>query len=177
MTKKQYSTPKASVGAVKKSIAAITSWWLLRNAAHRFAGSGLRGALSIQRRTVRSDTSKPSIVNSPCIRGAPHVGFSATIRKMSSRSSLLTGFLPALTRCREIHFQYNLKPSRCHRTTVEGSTIRSTLRHAGQRPRNAIQKSLSVSLGRDRGRFLANAASCCRKARFSSKRSRRERKT
>jgi len=33
MTKKQYRTPKVSVGTVKKSIAAIASRWLLRNAA------------------------------------------------------------------------------------------------------------------------------------------------
>lgn len=30
-----------------------------------FAGSGLLGALRIQRKTVRSETSKPSMVNSP----------------------------------------------------------------------------------------------------------------
>ena len=55
MTKKHYSIPKVIVGAVKKSIAAITSRWLLKNAAHRLEGSGFRGALRIQRRTVRSE--------------------------------------------------------------------------------------------------------------------------
>jgi len=54
-----------SVGTVKKSIAAIASRWLLRNAAHRFAGSGFRGAFRIQRNTVRSEMSKPRIFNSP----------------------------------------------------------------------------------------------------------------
>jgi hypothetical protein len=34
---------------------------MLRKAAHRLAGSGLLGALRIQRNTVRSETSKPSI--------------------------------------------------------------------------------------------------------------------
>src|ERR1017187_4209654 len=63
MTKKQHSTPKVNVGTVKKSIAAIASRWLHRNAAHRLAGSGLLGAFRIQRRTVRSETSKPSIFN------------------------------------------------------------------------------------------------------------------
>ena len=56
---------KVSVGTMKKSIAAIASRWLLRNAAHRFAGSGLRGAFHIQRSTVRSETSRPSIFSSP----------------------------------------------------------------------------------------------------------------
>ena len=94
MTKKQYSTPKVIVGTVKKSIAAIASRWLLKKAAHRLAGSGLRGALCIHRRTVLSEMSNPSIFISPWIRGAPQVGLSATIRKISSRSGFDVGFLP-----------------------------------------------------------------------------------
>jgi hypothetical protein len=38
----------------------ITQKWT-----HHFAGSGLLYAFSIQRETVRSVTSKPSIINSP----------------------------------------------------------------------------------------------------------------
>jgi hypothetical protein len=87
--------PNVSVGTVKESIAAIASRRLLRKAAHRFAGSGLRGALRIQRSTVLSEISKPGIFNLPWIRGAPQVEFSATMRKMRSRNSLLTHFLPA----------------------------------------------------------------------------------
>ena len=65
-TKKQYNTPKVSVGTVKKSIAAsLASRWLLKNAVHRAAGSGFLGALRIQRKTVRSERSKPSIFSSP----------------------------------------------------------------------------------------------------------------
>jgi hypothetical protein len=56
---------------------------IAQKAAQRFAGSGLLGALRIQRKTVRSETSKPSIVNSPWMGGAPQVGFSATMRKIS----------------------------------------------------------------------------------------------
>src|SRR5467141_3763803 len=52
MTKKQYRTPKVSVGTVKKSIAAIASRWLLRNVSHRFIGSGFLGA----RRNPSRDT-------------------------------------------------------------------------------------------------------------------------
>jgi len=47
------------------------------------------------------------------MRGAPQVGFSATMRKISSRNSRLTHFLPARLRCRESHVQYNLNPARC----------------------------------------------------------------
>ena len=56
----------------------------------------------------RSEISMPSIFSSPCIRGAPQVAFSATMRKMSSRNSLLTHFRPAWTRCRESQVQYSL---------------------------------------------------------------------
>src|SRR5260370_25821990 len=42
----------------------------------------------IQREIVRSVTSKPSMRSSPGMRGAPHVGFSTTIRKINSRTSI-----------------------------------------------------------------------------------------
>ena len=40
-------------------------WWLSEKAAQRFASSGFLGAFRIQRDTVRSDMSKPSILSSP----------------------------------------------------------------------------------------------------------------
>jgi hypothetical protein len=46
------------------------------------AGSGLLGAFRIQREIVRSEMSKPSMSNSPRIRGAPQVEFSIVIRKL-----------------------------------------------------------------------------------------------
>src|SRR6266478_10102039 len=42
------------------------------------------GARFIQREIVRSETSKPSMRSSPWMRGAPHVEFSTTIRKINS---------------------------------------------------------------------------------------------
>jgi hypothetical protein len=45
---------------------------------------GSRGARFIQPEIVRSQTSKPSMRSSPWMRGAPHVGFSTTIRKINS---------------------------------------------------------------------------------------------
>ncbi|MGA7315059.1 MAG: ImmA/IrrE family metallo-endopeptidase [Silvibacterium sp.] len=77
--------------------------------------------------------------------GEPHVGLSATMRKMSSRSSTLTPFLPARTRCQESQVQYSLKPARCHRTTVSGWTRINTSSHRDQNRRNITQKSLSVT--------------------------------
>src|SRR4051794_15871221 len=176
MTKKQYSTPKVSVGTVKKSIAAMASQWLLRKAAHRLAGSGHLGALRIQRNTVRSERSKPSIFNSPWMRGAPHVEFSATIRKISSRNSLLMHFLPERTRRRESHVQYSLNPARCQRTTVSGWTRINACLHSGQSRRKITQNSLSEVETSGRRLRCFKTTSCSRRAKFSSNRSLRERK-
>ena len=49
------------VGTAKKSIAAIASRWLRRNASQRLTGSGFLGARFIQREIVLSETSKPSV--------------------------------------------------------------------------------------------------------------------
>jgi hypothetical protein len=45
------------------------------------------------------------------MRGAPQVGFSATMRKINSRNSLLIRFLPNAFRWREIQFQYRRNPA------------------------------------------------------------------
>src|SRR5580704_15697468 len=110
------------------------------------------------------------------MRGAPQVGFSATMRKISSRSSLLTHFLPARTRCRESQVQYGLKPARCHRTTVSGWTRINACLHPDQNRRNMTQKSLSMTARRGWECLRFKTASCCRRAKFSKRRSRREEK-
>ena len=50
---------------------------IAKKLSHRLAGSGSQGAHFVQRETLRSDTSKPSTSNSPWMRGAPQLGFSA----------------------------------------------------------------------------------------------------
>ena len=52
------------------------------------------------------------------MRGAPHVGFSATIRKIKARTSLLTCFRPPICLTLETHVQYKRNPARCQFTTV-----------------------------------------------------------
>src|SRR5438067_2492288 len=99
-------------------MAAIASRWFRRKASQRLAGSGSLGARFIQREMVLSERSKPSMRSSPCILGAPQVGLSATIRKISSRISLGVGLLPTSLRTLEISFQYIRKPVRCQRATV-----------------------------------------------------------
>src|ERR1039458_5069426 len=94
------------------------------------------------------------------MRGAPQVEFSATIRKINSRSSLLTDLLPTLGRCRESHFQYNLKPARCQPMTVSGWTRIKARRHSGHSRRKMTQNNLSGVENRGREQRRSNTASC-----------------
>jgi hypothetical protein len=66
--------------------------------------------------------------SSPWMRGAPQVGFSATIRKINSRICLEI-LRPPPTRFRALQsmVQYNLNPAWCHRATVSGRTRSSDL--------------------------------------------------
>jgi len=96
------------------------------------------------------------------------------MRKISSRSSLLIGFLPTHTRCRESQLQYGLNPARCQPMTVSGCTRISTRFHPGQSRRNITLNNLSATANRGCGCLTFNAPSCCRKAIFSNRRSRRK---
>src|SRR5438105_1372005 len=86
-------------------MAAIASRWFRRKASQRLAGSGSLGARFIQREMVLSERSKPRMSSSPWILGAPQVGLSATIRKISSRTSFGVGLLPTSVRTLEISLQ------------------------------------------------------------------------
>src|ERR1039458_6792833 len=108
------------------------------------------------------------------MRGAPHVEFSATMRKISSRNSLLTHFLPALNRRRESHVQYSLNPARCQRTTVSGWTRINACFHSGQSCRKITQNHLPEVETCGRGYRCFRTTSCWRRAKFSSSRSRRK---
>src|ERR1017187_1702426 len=76
------------------------------------------------------------------MRGAPHVEFSATIWKISARTSLLTAFRPPVGRALESHFQYSRKPAPCQPTTVRGVTRMRGFFHCAQSLRNPTQNSL-----------------------------------
>jgi len=65
------------------------------------------------------------------------------MRKISTRNSLLTHFLPRRVRCRESHVQYSLNPARCQRTTVSGWTRINACFHSGQSRRKITQNNLS----------------------------------
>src|ERR1700730_6286883 len=107
---------------------------------------------------------------SPCIRGAPQVGFWATIWKINSRTSFGVRLLPTCVRTLKISLQYIRKPVRCQRATVSGVTTMRARFHPDQNRRTTTQKNLSSRprLGR-RCRRLSTA-SCCRSKRFSNTR-------
>ena len=111
------------------------------------------------------------------MRGAPQVGFSATMRKMSSRSSAPIRLRPGLIRCRESQAQYALNPARCQRTTVSGWTRINACFHPNQNRLSTTQNSRSKIANRGCGCLCFKTASCCRSAGFSKSRSRRERKS
>src|SRR5664279_6132937 len=85
------------------------------------------------------------------MRGAPHVEFSATIWKISARTSLLTAFRPPVGRALESHFQYSRKPAPCQPTTVRGITRMRGFFHCAQRLRNPTQNRLCMVVSRRRG--------------------------
>jgi hypothetical protein len=66
------------------------------------------------------------------------------------------------------HGQYNRNPPRCQRTTVSGETRRSASFHLDQNRPATTQNSLSNGPSRGLGCLRFNAASCWRRARFSS---------
>src|SRR5215469_1527362 len=79
------------------------------------------------------------------MRGAPQVGFSAIIRKISSRTSVDSFFLPTGFLAFEIKLQYSRKPARCQRTTVSGLTSTRDCFQAPQKRRANTQKILSTA--------------------------------
>src|SRR6516164_6007479 len=104
------------------------------------------------------------------------VGFSATIRKIRARTSLLTRFRPPTRLNLEIHAQYKPNPAGCQFTTVRGVTKTRGFLHPDQSVLNATQNSLCRAVNRVRGRCACKASSCRRRAKFSRMRSSRERK-
>src|SRR6266478_2829320 len=108
------------------------------------------------------------------MRGAPQVGFSATIRKIKARTSLLTRFRPPTWLILETHVQYKRNPARCQFTTVLGVTKMSGLVQPDQNVLNATQNSLCRAVNRRPGCCACRASNCRRRARFSRTRSSRE---
>jgi|ERR1035438_1715303 hypothetical protein len=108
---------------------------------------------------------------------APQSGLARLMVRIRSRTSCETVGLPVLP-CRTFQVQNNRKPFRCQAMTVSGLTMTSADFQPAQAPDNHTQKTRSATV--NAGRFLAERRSTpiwCRKARFSTWRAARERKT
>src|SRR5258708_33648131 len=80
------------------------------------------------------------------MRGAPHVGFSTTIRKINSRTSFDVCRLPMGLLTLEISFQYKRNPALCQRTTVSGVTAMRDRCHPDQNRRMATRRACRAGL-------------------------------
>src|SRR6202158_240843 len=96
MTNKQYRTRKLTVGTVQKSIATMASRWFRRKPSQRFSGSPRRWTARRYRDTDRSESTKPSFSSSPWILGAPQVGFSRAILRISAWQEVTASMIELL---------------------------------------------------------------------------------
>lgn len=91
---------------------------------------------------MRSETSTPTLPNSPWIRRAPQSGFAAAIWLTNLRMAVPVRGRPARL-CAERRVHRRRSHSRCHRTTVPGWTSTSGLRQCCHDLANTIQNSRS----------------------------------
>ena len=75
------------------------------------------------------------------MRGAPQLGLSSFMRRISSRISLVTFGRP---RCRDRQRQNRRKPARCQDTTVSGLTTMRVSAHPEYSRRSTVQNNRSV---------------------------------
>src|SRR5260370_23935761 len=82
------------LGSVKKSIDTVVFTWFSRKVRHVCEGGFRRRTMYLL--TLVSPISMPSFRSSPWMRGAPQIGFSRLILRISLRISFDTGGAPAL---------------------------------------------------------------------------------
>jgi hypothetical protein len=141
--------------------------------AHGFYGIADGFVTGFHLATVSPDANGMFQVDLP--RGAPQVGFSTTIRKIRSRTCFEMRFLPAGLFGFESRLQYSRKPARCQRVTLSGWTRPSGPFQPDQIWRIQTQNSLSMVAILGLVWRLLSTESCCRRTRFSRRRSRRVR--
>src|SRR6266702_8896062 len=153
------------VGTTNRSMAAMSGAWLRRKVRHPWDGGPHR--LTMYFATLDWATSKPSLSSSPWMRGAPHNGFSALIRRINARRSAAIFGRPP----REPDFQrqYRRKPARCQRTRVSGRMIVTALRTEGNQRYSGTKNKRSPFVSWTRPRTLRrNTLNWCRSAAFSA---------
>src|SRR5258708_3503885 len=109
--------------------------------------------------TVRSDTSMPSLPNSPWMRGAPQSGFALAIFITSVRMAAFVRGRPGRPRA-ERRAHWRRSHWRCQRTTVSGSTTIRAVRQSRHALASSIQNSRSLWRSRGRLTLRLNTANC-----------------
>ena len=109
---------------------------------------------------------RPSLSNSPGMRGAPQSGLARHICRIRSIVSGATRGRPAF-RARLFQRQNRRKPCRCQWITVSGWTSRIVCRQRLQTRERQTQKTRSTGLIRGRLVFRLKTRSWCRSAAFS----------
>ena len=99
--------------------------------------------------TLLSPMLMPSFSNSPWMRGAPQVGFSRDILRISSRVSRAIAGRPGCPR-RTFQVQNKRKPLRCQATTVSGLTMTNAERQSRHIRDSEAQRrrSMEINFGR-----------------------------
>src|SRR5262249_5203212 len=146
-------------------MAAMSGEWLCRKVRHPWEGGPHR--LTMYFATLDCATSKPSLSNSPWIRGAPTGGLSTLVRGMRGRRS--ASFWGGPQGGWVFHRQYRRKPARCQRTRVSGRMIVMALRTDGNNRYSWTKNKRSPFVSRTRPCTLRRSTiSWCRSAAFSA---------
>src|SRR5258708_2116809 len=162
------------VGTVKKSIDTVVFKWFSRKVRHVCEGGFRRWTMYLL--TLVSPTSMPSLRSSPWMRGAPQIGLSRLILRISLRISFDTGGRPVWP-LRTFQVQNSRNPLRCHAMTVAGLTMRRAERHSAQAPQSQAHKHRSNRLSFGLFTERCSTPSWWRRARISSCNAARVRKT
>src|SRR5260370_30826197 len=117
--------------------------------------------------------SKSSLRSSPWILGAPQSGLANDIFWMRALSSEPAGGRPGRGRL-DCQVEKGRNPCRCQRMTVSGRTKHKASRQPDQRCERQTQKMRATLPNCGRLERLDRRANCCRSARFSSARWRRD---
>src|SRR5260370_26617705 len=162
------------VGTVKKSIDTVSFTWFARKVRHVCEVGFRRRPMYLL--TLVSPMSMPSLRSSPWMRGAPQIGFSRLILRISLRISFHTGGRPRWPR-RTFQVQNSRNPLRCHAMTVSGLTMQRAECHSSQTKQNQAHRNRSNRLSFGLFTERCSTPSWWRRAMISSCKAAQVRKT
>jgi hypothetical protein len=172
--KKQYKSPNVAVGTVKKSMARL----LRGGCAERFDSVAPAQGVSMpvvssgrwcaQKRRTQASRARHESEEHPNSGSQPPSGKS--VPELPSRPAFAQEtFSPSRASA-----STRRSWPRCHRTTVSGVTRISDCFHEDQKRCAITQNNLSTKVSLGRGCLRLRTISCCRNAKFSMRRLRRE---